>query len=152
MYILIVVLGIALVAFGLSRLAAYARARTWPATGGRLTELSVASAAERILYSNLEYTYPIIRYGYTVNSVGYTGDRVSVEPRNAWVPNDKKDRAPWARWQVGTELTVHYHPHDPSQALLLPALSPRRRSHLLSITVAGALLILAGVAIGTLRA
>jgi hypothetical protein len=46
MYILIVVLGIALVAFGLSRLAAYARARTWPATEGRLAEFSVASAAE----------------------------------------------------------------------------------------------------------
>jgi hypothetical protein len=149
-YWIITFLGAGLTLMGVRSLNRYRAVRHWDRTRGTLTELRSGFAEERVKYSNLKYEYPIAAYEYQVGERKFTGTRVSVELKNLWVPVDEVGKAPWSDWKAGDQVAVFYDPNRPEDALLIPQLQRRRRSHLWAITLAGLLLMLGSIGIAAL--
>ena len=71
------------------------RAKSWPTTAGRITQV------ERMRHSS------ICRYSYTVSGKQYDSNRISMFARNSY-----------RRYALGEEVSVHYDPRKPSRSVL----------------------------------
>ena len=149
-YLIITFLGALLTFIGIRGLNKYRVVRKWARTDGAFIDLHPGYAEERIKYSSLKYQYPVAEYEYHVQDKKYVGTKISVEPKNAWVLVYEASRSPWAQWKKGETVIVFFDPRNPARAVLIPELQPRRRSHLLALTLSGLLLLLGSVGIATL--
>jgi hypothetical protein len=80
----------------------------WPGATGTIT----ASGTKKVMFRS----QPRIAYSYVVNGTSYTGERISFA---AGVP-PKETETVLARYPVGKEVTVHFAPEKPSEAVLEP--------------------------------
>jgi hypothetical protein len=81
---------------------------TWPGTTGTIT----ASTTKKVMFRS----QPRVAYSYAVNGTSYSSERISFA---AGVP-PKETESVVARYPVGKEVTVHYAPDKPSEAVLEP--------------------------------
>jgi hypothetical protein len=80
----------------------------WPSATGTIT----ASGTKKVMFRS----QPRVAYSYAVNGTSYTAERISFA---AGVP-PKETASVVARYPVGKEVTVHYAPEKPSEAVLEP--------------------------------
>jgi hypothetical protein len=149
-YLIITFMGAILTFIGIRGLNRYRVVRNWARTDGVLMELRPGYAEERIKYSSLKYEYPVAEYEYYAQEKKHVGTKISVEPKNAWVPVSEASRLPWSQWKKGEKIAVFFDPNNPAHSVLIPELQPRRRSHLLALTLSGLLLLLGSIGIATL--
>ena len=144
-------MGTVLTFIGIRGLNRYRVVRKWGRTDGVLIDLYPGYAEEKIKYSSRKYVYPVAEYEYYVQDKKYVGTKISVERKNAWTLVDKVSQSPWHQWVKGEKITVFFDPGNPTHAVLIPQLQPRRRSHLLALTLSGLLLVLVSIGIAVLR-
>lgn len=111
-----------LVVFAFQRVAA--QARRWPAVSGFIETSDITTYQRRnratkdsVVRWKTLYR-PNIVYGYDVAGVHYRGDKVSYFGSGANSADIAQQVA--ARYPVGTALTVHYNPENPSQSAIDP--------------------------------
>jgi hypothetical protein len=80
----------------------------WPSATGTIT----ASGTKKVMFRS----QPRVAYSYPVNGTSYASERISFA---AGVPPKETDSVV-ARYPVGKEVTVHYAPEKPSEAVLEP--------------------------------
>jgi hypothetical protein len=112
-----------LVVFGMHR--ASVRARQWPIAPGRVEtsdvqayEVRSRATSESSVSSKTKYR-PNIVYGYDVAGVHYRSDKFSII-RSEGGGSDALAQQIVERYPVGTPLTVHYNPDNPSESALDP--------------------------------
>jgi len=111
-----------LVVFAFTRVAA--QAKRWPTAAGRIetsfvTPYQLRNRSTGESTPRLETRYrPNIVYGYDVAGVHYRGDKVSYFGRGANSADIAQEVV--ARYPVGTQLTVHYNPQNPSESAIDP--------------------------------
>lgn len=151
-YLIITFMGAILTFIGIRGLNRYRLVGKWSRTDGVLINLHPGYAEERIKYSSLKYEYPVAEYEYYVQDKKHVGTKISVEPKNAWVLVDEVSDSPWSQWENGEKVAVFFDPCNPAHAVLIPQLQPRRRSHLLALTLSGLLLLLGSIGIAAISA
>jgi hypothetical protein len=113
--ILFIVIGLVVVAVGIRLLARSLGAELWPVTNGM-----VRSARMNSQSGHHSRTYSAeITYGYQVAGIKYEGDKVAIGQMSAdtGYASGILDRYP-----VGKEVSVHYSPGDPADAVLEPGI------------------------------
>ncbi|MFZ3174712.1 MAG: DUF3592 domain-containing protein [Thiobacillus sp.] len=151
-YLIITFIGVILTFIGIRALNRYHVVRNWARTDGVLIDLHRGYAEERIKYSSLKYEYPVAEYEYYSQDKKYVGTKISIESKNAWVPVSEASRSPWSQWKKGEKVAVFFDPRNPAHSVLIPDLQPRRRSHILALTLSGLLLLFGSIGIATLSA
>jgi hypothetical protein len=94
--------------------------RSWPRTGGRITE---STLDREVRHGRSDSYMPRVRYEYTVGERTYGGSQL-----NFWgsVGGSRAvAERTTARYPAGATVTVYYNPQDPSEAVLDRAFSPR---------------------------
>ncbi len=113
----------------------------WPSVDGHVIAASVehrsqsGSTRTRTTYS------ASVTYDYAVDGVAYTGDRMAFGAGHGSGDRAKAQRVV-DRYAVGSAVTVHYRPANPSDSVLEPG-SPRSLLGLLAI---GAVFLCVGLA------
>ena len=151
-YLIITFMGAILTFIGIRGLNRYRLVGKWSHTDGVLIELHSGYAEERIKYSSLKYEYPVAEYEYYVQGKKHVGTKITVEPKNAWVLVDEVSHSQWSQWKKGENVPVFFDPCNPAHAVLIPQLQPRRRSHLVALTLSGLLLLLGSIGIAAISA
>jgi hypothetical protein len=111
-----------LVVFAFQRVAA--KAKTWPAVPGRVETSDIASyqlrnrSTEDSVVRWKTLYRPNVVYGYDVAGVHYRGDKLSYFGKGANSADIARQVA--TRYPVGTPLTVHYNPENPSESAIDP--------------------------------
>lgn len=113
---------------------------TWPATAGTVT----ASERKRVTLR----TQPRVVYSYAVNGTSYTSERISFA---AGVPPKETDEF-LARYPVGKNVSVHYSPEKPSDAVLEPGTNKHVTAQLRLLLVCFVIIIAVNVLLVFLRA
>ncbi|MBT2990212.1 MAG: DUF3592 domain-containing protein [Candidatus Thiodiazotropha sp. (ex Ctena orbiculata)] len=145
-YILLLVAAI-LIVVGAGSLLNYRSQSSWLESKATLVSIEEHEEAVAISqYSRLKYYYPTIEYEYTANGKFYSGNRVSVEKENVWIPevNAWGDPTPveerwWLSLKPGDDLPVYINPRNHDQAVLIKGASKARSSHHLALLLGGML-------------
>ena len=96
-----------------------AASQSWPTTSGTVTLSSYYRNDSRDSDGHTSITYGAkIHYKYQVDGTDYHGDRVSSLDYSS--SNTKHVHSIMDRYPMGKEVTVHYNPDNPSDALLEP--------------------------------
>lgn len=82
----------------------------WPTTKGEILESLVEQDAEQC-------DFPLVTYQYSVNKKTYTSNRLYATSGIA-ATSGSYAASVVARYRVGSRVTVHYNPFDPSDAAL----------------------------------
>lgn len=110
--------GAALTAWGWFNLDQGRASRSWPTVSATIESSSVRSySTERTGQPRYRYS-PRVRFSYEVDGVSYAGDRVSFRDDHYGKRASALEIA--RRYRPGSEVTIHYSPDDPSQAVLEP--------------------------------
>ncbi len=95
----------------------------------------------------LKYSYPEIKYHYTVKDQIYQSETVSLEKQNIWCAEANifgesltENEKWWSALKVGYELSAYINPENPEDSVLIKNLSNSRRSHHLAILSSGILI------------
>lgn len=95
-----------------------AEARAWPVARGRILESRVTEGSD----SDGGTTYiPVIKYEYQVGHEIYTNDLLAFGSRNlteGGSRGEKKAHAAVAKYFVGRDVEVRYHPRQPANSVL----------------------------------
>ncbi len=132
---LVLLVGLALLAFAGWQYQRAQQSRTWPTVPGTVeaTWIREDTTEEEIHY------FPGLRYTYQVAGERYQGTRIRFGSDISFDTRTEA-KAFLARYPEGGSVTVHYNPADPSDAVLEPT------AHRLGIlTLVGGLLTLGGL-------
>lgn len=83
----------------------------WPTT----TCVIESSTVQQYLTRVTMY-YPAVTYSYTVDGTAYSGNMIRLNQESSARLQDATERA--AQYPVGSTVTVHYNPQNPSVAVL----------------------------------
>lgn len=89
--------------------------RAWPTTQGRVTHSEMISAVDPADFATTMHTASVA-YTYVVGSRTYTATRITLADHSSSRPAGIARVV--ARYSVGSSVTVHYHPDDPSSSIL----------------------------------
>jgi hypothetical protein len=115
---------------------------SWSVTPGVITVSRVTSHTQYDTQDRVGYRYvPDVQYTYTIKGQTYTGDRVSFAILGT---SQAHANAIVDRFMPGAEVSVHYNPRNPREAVLEVTQSGARFGFLLT---SGILLALVGLGI-----
>ncbi|MEW8067135.1 MAG: DUF3592 domain-containing protein [Candidatus Thiodiazotropha endolucinida] len=145
---LLLVISITLILIGGGSLLKYKQHNNWIEDRAKIIDIGEASENVAIdQYSMLKYFYPLIEYEYAVEGKKHSGDTVSHEIENVWVPevNGWGDPNPettrwWLSLKPGDDLPVFINPKNHRDTVLVKGASKARRSHHLALLLGGVLL------------
>lgn len=115
-FVVLIIFGSILAPIGIYRYNLGKASKSWPSTSGKITYSRVES---RTGNNHQEYR-PSVKYTYNLDSNSYTGKQITssdVYQRNLSAAKDILKKYP-----VGAEVTVYYHPGDPTKSLLEPGM------------------------------
>ncbi len=110
-FALLIILGLAAIAFGITLAIKGMRTEHWPITNGKIESANLKEQSSR---NGPTYSAEVT-YRYQVNGDSYTGNKISV---GALSSSDEYARAILNRYPVGAPVSVHYSPGDPADAVL----------------------------------
>ena len=146
MYILLLI-GLALILWCALKTRVYLRARKWHKTQGVLLNVSEGEFKEfNELSPPTFFKYPKAKYEYTVVDQAHLNDKVTFEIRNYFKYENAGDEF-WNNWKEGETIDIFYNPSNPTESVIIPYMSKKRRSHYLALFFSGLLLIIAGLLI-----
>ncbi|MEW8202129.1 MAG: hypothetical protein AB2764_08460 [Candidatus Thiodiazotropha endolucinida] len=145
---LLLVISVTLILIGGGSLLKYKQHSDWIEDKAKIVDIGEASEIVAIgQYSQLKYFYPVIDYEYAVDGKNYSGNTVSVEKENVWVPevNGWGDPNPdtvrwWLSLNPEDDIPVFINPKNHSDTVLVKGASKARRSHHLALLLGGVLL------------
>jgi hypothetical protein len=113
------VIGAAVLAFGIIQIRKAQTAKTWPTTPGvilssGLNEQSNYDSEDHTSHTTYE---PYVLYRFTLMGQEYQGNHLAIGNASYDYRTASKKIAPYPQ---GTNVTVHYNPEDPSEAVLEP--------------------------------
>lgn len=110
--VIMVIIGIALTAFGSLKIKSAQETKKWPVTTGIVTVSEIAGA--------IKY-YPSVSFSYNIDKVDYTSTRISqinfTSKKKSVVEKTLK------KYPVGSEVKVYYNGSNPAEALLEPGIN-----------------------------
>lgn len=136
--LLMLLLGIALTAFGVISIQKALASKSWPTTEGKVTASDVSS--ERDSDGKTMYKAEV-RYAYTVNGKSYESDKIKMISSSSSSSGMEQKTA--GKYPVGATVKVRYNPSNPGTAVLEAGL---QIVHWL-LMVFGILLDLAGIGV-----
>lgn len=137
-------IGLAFLVWATANYWRYRRTRHWVPVTAKLLEVRERTCLIPIGIARFPYLYPDVLYTYTFGETPFVGDRVSLEPKNIWVPDYEKKDAIWNDWAPGLTVEAYVDPNQPQNALLIRDMSRERRSHYAALFVSGCLIIALG--------
>lgn len=109
---LFIVLGVALIYFGLNRLMLVRQSQNWAKTSGQIISARVGFVSSKgIVY------FPDIVYRYTIAGIAYEGKQVSFGFREG---DKTSTQEKVAQYPVGSRVDVFYNPESPNESCLEP--------------------------------
>jgi hypothetical protein len=111
--LLFAIIGLGAVAVGISMMIKSVRSEHWPVTEG------VIQSSEMKSHTNDKgsTTYSAaVTYTYKVDKIGYIGERISIGQSSS--SSSEKAQGILSRYPVGTKVSAHYSPDDPSESVL----------------------------------
>ena len=133
---LFVIVGIAVLPYGIRNLKDSLSSRSWPTTNGIIEHSSVESHSDTF--------HADILYTYTIGSTNYTGTRVSLSDYGTGGPSHARRIS--HRYPEGETVLVYYKPLNPEVAILEPGL----RLPAIIIILFSLLFIFLGIRTGTI--
>jgi hypothetical protein len=111
---LALLVALACAAIFVSRLVLDSSSRSWPTTGGVITESGISVDTD----SEGDTSYQVsVAYQYIVDDVAYVGDRVS-SLRAISRGSLQAAEEQWEKYLPGSEVTVFFDPKNPHRAVL----------------------------------
>jgi hypothetical protein len=87
---------------------------TWPVTGGKVVTSALGSSRVKSGSTYRKVIQPDVDYTYEMNGSAHRGWRVSFE----YIEGEGRSQKVIEKYPVGSAVTVHYDPTDPSQSVL----------------------------------
>ena len=136
---LLIVMGIGLIASGISSAITNNRSRSWPTTTGKVISSKITRSID--IDTGTDY-FPRVQYEYQVDNKTYRSKNVSFVGSFGSGKKAAEDRV--KQYPVGQEVTVYYHPNKPKKATLEPGAS--NDAAVFAIAVTGVLIIICWLA------
>ncbi len=116
LYIVFIIGGLAFIYLAFSQRSKAKKAgETWPTVPGVVTESRISSHTSHYKGRTSTQLTAQVKYEYQVNAQIYDSNRLGFGNPGS---GKKKANAKIAEYPVGTPVTVHYYPADPSNAVL----------------------------------
>ncbi|MCB1058252.1 MAG: DUF3592 domain-containing protein [Acidobacteria bacterium] len=129
--VFILVVGVAMMVFGIYFIVLGIEARSWPMVEGRVvsttirveTDVSSNTGATRAQRKRHHRYYPQVNYTWTVDGESYSGSRYTLGTTYEKFRERSDAREAAKQFPAGSAIPVYYDPKDPSQAVLDPSSS-----------------------------
>lgn len=149
---LLLMIGALLMAKGGSKINTARKKTKWPkvvAVLRSVDEDEFGTIESEYQKSPRQYSYPVVEYEYEIDGKSFRSTKVSDSVKDIAVPaiGNFGSKIPdsekfWHTWVKGTNVTAYVNPKDPSDAVLVPQLPKKRKSHYVALVVSGVLLLL----------
>ena len=147
-HILLVIAGVLLTA-GLGPLIKYNEQSKWGREKATLKSITEKEEIKVIGQYNekMKYFYPELEYEYSIDGERHSGNTISFERENIWVPETNswgeptpEDKRWWHSLSAGDEITIFVNPRNPEETVVYPTVNTRRRSHHLALVLSSIIL------------
>jgi hypothetical protein len=140
---ILIILGLAFILWVVGKMWSCQKVKAWEEVKCTITKAETESFEEAQVNVVVTLLRPLIEYSYSYNGHDYSCNTISLEDKSLKASPEKSNYF-WYRWSQGETCIAYVNPKNPQQAILYRGLIPNRKSHYLSLTIVGILLISIG--------
>ena len=118
--------------------------RNWYTVNGHIRKYEVKSFKKPLVHIMATYIKPSVLYSYDIAGSSYVSSRITLEDHTL-ISDPESNSYPWPDFEQNAACTVYVDPANPGNSVLLKHILPHRINHYISLSIAGALLILTGL-------